>query len=111
MRYPTLDTINATTDPTNLLVYANTLTNGKFVPFVLGAFWFIALVGSYLAQMRFTNRPKISTSWTVASFVTFGLTVLFSLKSGLISNIYIVAFIALTVVGFAWASFSNENSL
>lgn len=111
MTYPGLDTVNATTDLGELLVYANTLTNGKFILFMVGAFFLIALIGSYVVQSRVSTRPKISVSFTIASFVTFGLVTILSLKNGLIEATYLFVTISLTIIGFAWSAFTSENQI
>lgn len=110
MAYPDISTVtNASTDPTNLLVYANTITGGIFMPLVLGAFFVILLLGSYFAQIRFTGRGRIDFSLASSSYATFGMAVLMSMKNGLLSPIYIWIVAALAVAATAYLFMSSQD--
>lgn len=107
-RYPGLDTLNASTDPTQILIYSNTLTDGAFGPLILGAFWLIILLGSIFMQIRFSGRERFEVSFAVASFSTWGMSVLMSLVEGLLNPIYVFIAMALAIVSVIWLYFSSQ---
>ena len=109
MTYPTLETVNATTDLANILVYANTITNGYFMPMVLFAFFIIVMIGSFVAQFRFSGRPNFQKSFAVSSFSTFGVAMLMSSKNGLLEPTILIITLVLTILSAMWLFFSSEN--
>lgn len=66
-----------------IFVYANEITGGFAFPFLIISFFIITLVGSLFFQMRFTGRMRIETSVAAASFVTFGIQLIFLTIMGL----------------------------
>ena len=104
--YNGLDTINATygntTDLTRILVYANDITDGFMGPMILFAFFMVALMGSYYAQIRFSSRGKIESSFTAAGFVTTGLAVIMSTVIGLLSLQWVLYSLVITILGVLW---------
>lgn len=108
MTYPDLSTVNATNDLSQLLIYANTVTDGIFMPGMLFAFFCVIWLGSYFAQLRFTGKGKFDASFTVAGFSTFGMSVLMMLSPGLIGTQYVVMSLAVSLIGVIWMYFSNE---
>lgn len=108
MTYPTLDSVNATTDVSNLLVYVNTLTNGYAMPTVLFGFFIVTFLGGAFAQMRFRGSARFDAAFAVAGFVTFGFAVLMSLKNGLLNPVYLFISLAVAILGAVWMFFGSE---
>lgn len=109
MTYPTLATVNATTDLTPLLTYWNTITNGLAMPLVLACFFLIIFFGTFFAQLRFSGRIRPETSFTAASFASVGLAVILSSQNGILDSSYIIITGVLAVVGVAWLYFSPSE--
>lgn len=106
--YPDMGTVNATSDLSNILVYANEITNGAFIPLVLAGFFLVIFFSSFFAQIRFSGVAKPDTSFAVAGFATFGMTVLFAAKDGLVSSSNFVISLAIAIIGAAWVFFSED---
>lgn len=106
--YPTLDSVNTTGDLSTLLVYANVLTNGVLMPAILGAFFLIVLLGSFIMQIRFRGDARPEVSFAVASFTTFGFAVLMSIKNGLLNPIYLYVTISVSILAVLWLVFSED---
>lgn len=102
MTYSTLASLNGTQDLTDILLYVNDLTYGVAMPGVLFGFMFILFVGGMLLRYRVTGIMSPHTSFAAASFVTFGLAVLMSLRSGLLNPIYLIISLVLAIVGAIW---------
>ena len=105
--YPGLDTINATNDTTQILIYANTITNGWLGPLILIAFFIIAFIGSYFVQMRF-GRAKFSHSFAAAAFISFGLAILMSSVNGLLGSSWVIITIAFVAISLLFLFFSTD---
>lgn len=108
MTYPDISTVNATNDLSNLLVYANEVTNGLFAPGVLLAFFIIILIAGFFAQMRFKGSTRFDFSFTAAGFATFGFAVIMSLKTGLLNPIYLFISLAVAILGVVWIYLASE---
>lgn len=109
MAFPTLATVNATDDISNLFIYVNELTLGRAVPAVLFAFFVVIALSSVFMQIRFKGESNFKFSFASASFATFGLAVLFSLKSGLLNPIYLITTIGLVIVSAIWLFMSSST--
>lgn len=106
--FPDISTVeNATNDPAELFIYANTITNNSFMPLVLFSFFIIVLLGSSFANKRFMGRVRFELSFAVAGFSTVGLAVLMSMKNGLLSPIYVWISIAVAIIGVAWLALTE----
>lgn len=77
------------------------------MPLMLFAFYIIALLGGFFAELRF-GRGRFAVSFTVAGFVTFGLAVIMSLKNGLLNPIYLVITLGLSLLGVAWLALTSD---
>lgn len=108
--YPDLSTVNATNDVTQILVYANTITNGWMSRAILGGFFLIVLLGSFFAQMRFSGRGRIEISFAMAGVVTFGLAVIMSLEDGLLDPTWLLFSLGVAVLGALWLFWPSEPS-
>jgi len=108
MTFAELSSVNASNDVGALLVYANDLTGGILMPMILAAFFLIALIGSYLAQLRF-GRDSLPISFASASFVTFGMCTMMTFETGLINPIYLFITIGLSIIGVIWLYMSSES--
>ena len=109
--YPDLSSLNntANTDATLLLVYCNTVTGGFFGWGVLFGFWMIIFLGSLFAQQRYSGRTKADISFAIASFLSFGLSVIMTSETGLLNGLAVVIMIALSLIGVAWIYFAHEQ--
>lgn len=108
MTYAGLDTVNATTDLSNLLLYVNDLTNGYAMPSVLFAFFFIVFLGGAFYQIRFRGSARFDFAFAVAGFGTFGLAMIMSSKNGLLNPLYLLITIAVAILGAIWLYFSQD---
>lgn len=108
MTYPGIETVNATGDLTNLLLYMNTVTYGSFMPSVLIAFFAIILFSSAYASLRFNGTARFSIGFAVAGFATFGMAVIMSSKDGLLNPMYIPISLAIAILGVMWIYFDKE---
>ena len=106
--FKTLSDVNATNDLTALLVYVNEITNDKAMPTVLGAFWVVCFLGSIFAQMRITGYSRKDFSFAAASFATFGLAVLMSMRNGLLSPQYLLISLGAAILGAVWMYMSSD---
>lgn len=108
LTYATLNTKNVTNDYSEILVYVNEITNGLFIPLVLLAFFTIICFGSYFSMQRISGRGFFIGSFAVASYMTFGLSVLLALKDGLITTFVIVVILAVSVIATALLMLSKD---
>lgn len=106
--YPDISTVNATNDLTQLLVYANTITNQLFMPLVLWAFFVIALIGSYYGQLRMSGRARIEVSFATSAFVTLLFAIIMETVPGLLPAVHFWAALAITILAVIWLYFSQE---
>ena len=104
-----LDSVNATTDPTALLIYVNDVTGGMAMPMVLLAFFLIAFMGTYFSEVRRMGRGRIDHSFAAAGFVTFGMAVIMSLRNGLLAPMYLYFSIGIALVGVLILYLSSES--
>lgn len=109
MSYPDISSVNATNDLTQLFVYANTITNGLFMPVTLLAFFIIVMIGTYFGQIRVSGRARLEVSFAAAAFVTFGMVVIASGVDGLVNMFYIIISLAVAILGALWLMFSSDN--
>ena len=107
--FPDIGTMNASNDVTQILVYVNTVTDGLFAPLVLGAFFLIIMFSSYFAQIRFYGKEIIESSFAVAGFATFGLSLLMNMENGLLNSTYVFISLAIAIVGFLWVVLSTSD--
>jgi hypothetical protein len=106
--YPDISTVNLSVDLSNILIYTNTLTDGMFAPLFVFAFFMIVFVGSAFMQQRFTGRIELKNSFAAAGFVTFGLAVIMSMKTGLLEPYILIITIIVAILGLAWLALSAE---
>lgn len=107
--YPGLETVNATQDVTQLLVYCNTVTSGWFGPLVAWAFFFVVLLGSFFAQMRTTGRPKLDVCFAAAGFTSVGFSTIMAVVFGLLNPFHVVVFILISILAVAYIFFAQPD--
>lgn len=107
--FPGLDTVNATTDLSALLIYVNTLSGGIFGTAVLASFFLIVMLGSYFIQVRISGRGRMDTSFAAAGFTTFGLAAIMTSINGLVSSYAVLVTLAMAIIGIAWILFSEPS--
>lgn len=106
--YPGLNSLNGTTDPTDVLLYAHQLSQGVLAPLILAGFFLIALLGSFFASIQLYGRGRIDASFAAAGFVTFGLAVIMSLKNGLLEPTYLWFSVGIAIIGVLWIIWPSE---
>jgi hypothetical protein len=109
MTFKTLADVNATTDPSELLIYTNELTDGWAMPSVLFAFFIIVFLGGAFAQMRFRGGVRIDFAFAAASFSTLGLAVIMMMKTGLLNPIYLFVTIGLSILSVVVLYLGRNN--
>ena len=105
--------INGTQAGSNVMYffsYANGVTGGLFVLFMTIAFFLVILIGSLIMQQRFSGNEgmRFDRSLLAASFSTLGFCVILEQFNGLLSPVYFIVFVTLTVLSFLWMALSNE---
>lgn len=106
--YPLLNNTIAGTDVMQLFVYANSITYGLFMPFVALAFYIIVLIGSFVAQQRFTAVIRPEVSFLAAAFATLGFVIIMAQRTGLIEPWVIMLTIGLTIFSLIWVAMSSD---
>lgn len=107
MPYPTLDSVNVTSDITQLLIYVNDITGGLFMNLFLFSFFLISALGSFFIQDRTVGKADISVSFAVASYLTTGLAFILMLRDGLIAVPVVGICIAISALSTLWLFFSS----
>lgn len=110
MTYPGLDSVNASSDLSELLIYVNTLTGGTAIPAVLGSFFLILAIGGSFLQLRTTGRIRYDFAFAAASFATFGMAVIMSLKTGLLAPQYLFITLGLVILSAVWLYLSTDSN-
>lgn len=108
MTFPTLDTVNATNDLTQLFIYGNIITNNHFVSYILIAFFVVGWLGSFYGQVRLTGRGRLDTSFTASAFLTTSLSVLMGTTPGLVPGWAVAFFISMSVLGLILVLTNND---
>jgi hypothetical protein len=111
MTYQTLSSVNATTDVSELLVYVNNLTDGWAMTMMLFFFFLICLIGGHYLQLRIGRDAKISSSFAVAAFLSFGMSVLLSTREGLINWYIVLLMLVISIIGIFWAVSASDESV
>lgn len=109
MTYADLSTINSSKGLQEILVYANTVTNGFFISMALTAFFIIILLATYNSQKNRTGYGDFWASFAVAGFLNFVLAVLFSLISGLMNLYVLIICLALAIIGLIGLMFNRRE--
>lgn len=109
--YPALNGTLVGQDLTQLLIYANSVTSntfGGFVFWIVVSFFLIVLIGSMLAQLRFTGRVRPEVSLLAASFSTLGVATILEMRTGLLNPFYFLFLIAVNIIAIIWVAMSTE---
>lgn len=108
MTYPSLNGTLVGNNLAELLVYANSVTHELFGLLIVIAFYLVVLLGSLVAQQRFTTRIRPEASFLASSFTTLGLATILEMYSGILSPIYFFVLIGLTILSFIWVAISSD---
>jgi len=112
--YKGLETMNVTygntTNLNRMLTYVNDVTNGNFAPAVLLAFFFIAMLGTYYARIRFTGRARLESCIASSGFVTTGLAIIMSTVVGFLSMQWVVYCLVVTIFAVAYMLLSPDTN-
>jgi len=85
-----------------IFVYANSVTNGWAVLFILIAFYLIILIGGMFSQLQISGRIRPEVHFMTASFITLGLAVIMSTVNGLLAPIYLLALVGINILCLIW---------
>ena len=96
-----LSTVNLTDDITGIFLYTNTVTDGLFTPMMVFAFFMVIMLGSFFSMKRIEGKGDLLASFTVAAFLSTGLSVIMLMRAGLINPAVPLLTIALTIAGIA----------
>ena len=96
--YPSVNSTLAGQNVMYLFQYANDVTNDLFVPLMVLAFFIVVLVASLGLQFKFTGRIRFETSFVAACFAVLGFAVILEQMTGLLSPLYFLIIILVTVV-------------
>ena len=92
----------------NVLVYIAG-TSSAFVPMFLFSFWLIIVLGTFFGTKRFTGQSDFFASMAVASFATFTVTLMMTLKEGLVNGTVFVTVMTITAISAVLLHFSRER--
>lgn len=81
----------------NLLLYSQTV-QPLFIPLILFSFFLLISLSSFFGTRRYSDRGDIFLSLTVGSFMTSILSILFTLKEGLINIETVITCIVITII-------------
>lgn len=95
-------------DLSQIFVYANSITHGLTVLFMVFGFFLIVLITSLIMQQRFSGNIRPETSFAAASFATLGLATLLEQRTGLLNPLYFVIIIAMTVLSVIWLIMNSD---
>jgi hypothetical protein len=108
MTYKTLEEFNVT-NADDLFSYMNVVWPG-FTPILLFSFWIIIVLGSYFAS-KVAGKEKIQVSIAVASFLTFLLSMILTLKEGAINISTLVITFTVMIISVAWLLLSKDSNV
>jgi hypothetical protein len=108
--FPMLNGTEVGSNVMELFSYANCITNENFTGFVIIAFFLVVLIGSMLAQQRYTGRVVAQFAFMAASFSTLGLSTIFMIAGGfnLLAPGYFFGVVVVTIVCFIWVALSPD---
>lgn len=95
-------------DLTNFLCYDNTVTNGFFGYFLVWGFFFLILVGSLLAQFRFSGRIVVENSLLASSLVSIVWATILAQKECLSNPINFFFLGGITILAFMWVILKSD---
>jgi hypothetical protein len=107
-QYPLMNSTLAGQNVMYPFIYANQITNGFFMFFVVLAFFFVVLFGSMISQQKFKGRIKAEFSFLAASFSTLGFATIMEAMAGLLNPTYFIALIGLTIASFVWNALTPD---
>ena len=108
--YQTLSDVNTSAGLHTVFVYVNTLTSGLFSRMLLLSIFLVIAIGSYLSQLRTSGQGNLAGSFAVASFITFGASILMSFIDGLVTSIDIGVVLGITIISGLWFLTSNTTN-
>lgn len=94
--YPVLNGTLVSNDLTYLMVYANSVTSGWFVPIMVIVFFLGVLITSLGLQFKYSSRIRPETSFVASCFATLAVAAVLEQRTGLLSPLYFIIIIAIT---------------
>ncbi len=93
-----------------MFVYVATVSN-IFTPFLLSAFFLIALLGSYFSARRMSAGAggDFPASFAVAGFLTFLVALVMTRIDGLINNYILIITLIVAILGILFVVFSRQD--
>lgn len=102
LAYKTLEQVNTSAGPHTLLVYVNEITSGLFARSILVTLWVIIALGAYFSQKRLEGESNLAVTFAVASFVTFGASIIMSFIPGLVTPVDIGIAVGFAMISAIW---------
>ena len=108
MSYELLNGTKVGSNLMELFIYANSVTQGFFSIFIVVGFFLVTFLGSLFMQLRFRNMIRPETSLLASSFATLGFAVVLEMYSGILSPVYFIIIVSITVLAVIWNIFSED---
>ena len=108
MTYPTINSTLASQNLAYFFTYANEVTKDLFGLSIVIAFFLVVFISSIMFQLRFTSRVRPETSMLASCFATLGWATILEMYSGILSPIYFVIIIGLTILSAIWVALSQN---
>ena len=109
MTYPTLNGSLMNDNFAYIFVYANSITHGFFMVFVVAAVFCVVLFTSIMMQLKTTGMVKPENSFAASCFATLGFAIIMEQVTGLLDAGYFITIVALTVLSVIWLLWDNDN--
>lgn len=109
MAYPDINTVDMTSGIQNPFIYLNTVTNGLFMPLIIGMLYVVIVMSMYYSQKRMTGRSKPAVCFAVGGFVMAVFVMILGMIPGMINGVTVVEVIIMACVGVLWLYFSKNN--
>ena len=108
MTYPYMNGTLIGSDLTQLFNYANSVTHDLFVPLMVLSFFIVITIGSIVMQLRFTARIKPEVSILAGSFSTLAFATILEQRTGLLSPLYFMLLIGITILSAIWVFIGTD---
>lgn len=107
--WETINSRNLSAGPQIILIYLNDILP-IFMPLLLFVYFMIVLLATYLTEMRLKGEGDFFSSFAVAGFLTFGLSIILTFIPGLINIIIPITCLAVAIIGFIALFLSRRNT-
>ncbi len=108
MTYANLADYNMTSGLHILIIYANDVTFGVFVPLMLFGFWCIIAFGGYFNQKHETGSGDFPAWFAVAGFTTSVVSIILIQIPGLITGYTLAVILIIATMSVLFFFFSRD---